>query len=184
MACCAARPRTRRPPAPAPTPAPLASLGPAPGQAHDGDSSDDTFYSAEEEPLGEGAGGAPETVSTAVGEGWATGFPTEREVGAARRQLSATSVETLDGWEQAATWESHAGTAMAHRKPASDDTGVFVFFFEGGLQTPHCSRPDRCPSALWRSHPCVVCAASPLPRDPVERALPCADRPRVPTAVG
>ena len=184
MACCAARPRTRRPPAPTTAPAPApAPLGPPPGQAH-GDSSDDTFYSAEEEPLGEDVGGAPEAVSTAVGEGWATGFPTEREVGAARRQLSATSVETLDGWEQAATWESHAGTAMAHRKPASDDTGVFVFFFEGGLQTPNCSRPDRCPSALWRSHPCVVCAASPLSRDPVKRALPCADRPRVPTAVG
>ena len=47
--------------------------------------------------------------------------------------LSSMSPDSVaaQGWERAASWNSDAGTACAYRKPATDDTGVFNFFFEG-----------------------------------------------------
>lgn len=149
MACCASRPARRaatntHPPAGSgakqlsvrpPQQRPLA--GPRPpicdgGSAEDSGSEADSFYSADDVFRWSGAVGSEQEAAAAEAGGKSSDAP-GGDVARVQALLSSMSPDSVaaQGWERAASWSSDAGTACAYRKPAADETGVFVFFFEG-----------------------------------------------------
>ena len=160
MACCGSRPtraaaastrpgpqqRASRRPAgpgakqrPPPTQQRQGAAGPKPLDFSDGGSSTDdsgseaeSFYSADDDFPSSGAA-EPGQDAESRGGSASDAHGDDDDVARVQALLSAMSPATLaaQGWERAASWSSDAGTACAYRKPATDDTGVFVFFFEG-----------------------------------------------------
>jgi hypothetical protein len=110
--------RTVAAPAAPPHPWVPASICDGGSSADDSGSDADSFYSADD-VLHSGA--------EPVGDDSSAG-----DVARVQTLLSSMSPESAaaQGWEQAAVWSSDAGSAVAYRKPATDDTGVFIFFFE------------------------------------------------------
>lgn len=99
------------------------------GSADDSGSEADSFYSADEVFHWSGAAGSEQE----GGLGGTSSDDPGGDVARVQALLSSMSPDSVaaQGWERAASWSCDAGTACAYRKPATDDTGVFIFFFEG-----------------------------------------------------
>ena len=143
MACCSSRPARTAKARPGlqlasgsrPSAAPGAEQIAAGARIDSGGSTDDSgsetesFYSADEVFHWSGATRS-EQKGELAGDSSDDSGGDEARVQALLSSMSPDSV-AAQGWERAASWSSDAGTACAYRKPATDDTGVFIFFFEG-----------------------------------------------------
>jgi hypothetical protein len=133
--CCAAPPpgrrhvsttRRQRPPSSAPP-----SQVPAPGASSD---DEDGYLTAAEDFDDNGAATPSRSRQEEGAAGWPSVGPVcAQELRATKELLRGMSIEQAqaDGWQPAAKWKGEDGAwAVACRKPATDDTGVYVFFFE------------------------------------------------------